>query len=355
MNKIKEAHPNKWEGVDFHGSRGWAEIFMKRKRIKYRKKKSGKEVTALQCVPAFEKFLALVRFKILPPLTDLQEVDSLYGRFPPHLRFNMDQCPLPFVVGQETTFTVASDSDVHIKCPGEALRKGQFTMHVVNNAGNGARRAGWVDLVCKGTGKRVRQTEKELWDARVSVYFQKNAWVDTEVMKQLATKFVNFKTEKYGPDTWVLLYCNNLRAHLADDVKKIFGDSKVFLCFLPPNMTGERRILMTELVDKSVDHVLTPENDEMRVGCFERTGCLITMLPVDEMDAKIRPQGMEEGSFQIPKTRALLDGEVVEQLREGYVDTEEHVAALAEERLNMQETGDDDELLLDHEANEGME
>ena len=118
---------------------------------------------------------------------------------------------------------------------------------------------------------------------------------------------------------------------------------------------GERRILMTELVGKSVDHVLTPENDEMRVGCFERTGCLITMLPVDEMDAKIRPQGMEEGSFQIPKTRALLDGEVVEQLSEGDVDTEEHVAALAEERLNMQETGDDDELLLDHEANEGME
>ena len=50
---------------------------MKRKRIKYRKKKSGKEVTVL-------------RFKILYPLTDLQEVDSLYGRFPPHLRFNMN-------------------------------------------------------------------------------------------------------------------------------------------------------------------------------------------------------------------------------------------------------------------------
>ena len=31
------------------------------------------------------------------------------------------------------------------------------------------------------------------------------------------------------------------------------------------------------------------------------------------------------------------------------------MAALAEERLNMQESGDEDELLLDHEANEGME
>ena len=45
FNKIKEEHPNKWEGVDFHGSRGWADRFMRRKRIKYRKKKSGKEIT----------------------------------------------------------------------------------------------------------------------------------------------------------------------------------------------------------------------------------------------------------------------------------------------------------------------
>ena len=85
-----------------------------------RKKKSGKEVTAFQCVPVFEKFLALVRLKILPSLTDLQEVDSLYGKFPPHLRLNMDQCPLPFVVGQDTTFGVACNNDVHMKCPGEA-------------------------------------------------------------------------------------------------------------------------------------------------------------------------------------------------------------------------------------------
>ena len=96
------------------------------------------------------------------PCGGCHKVDSLYGRVPPHLRFNMDQCPLPFVVSQDTTFTVASDNDVHIKCPGETLRKRQFTMHVVYNAGNGARRAGWVDLVCKGTGKRIRQTEKEL-------------------------------------------------------------------------------------------------------------------------------------------------------------------------------------------------
>ena len=346
----------------------------------------------MECVPAFEKFMTTVRFRILPPLNPRQSVDALYGRFPPHLRFNMDQCPLPFVVGQDHTFTNEEDTDVHIKCPSEALRKRQFTMHVVFNAGEGVHRAGWVDLVCKGTGKRIRAAEKALWDDRVDVFFQKHAWVDTDVMKDLAQKFVTFKTQRYGADTWVLLYCDNLRAHLANDVKKIFGDSKVFLCFLPPNMThfvqpidagldrstriavgndldrwlmdadnmskwegkmvaGERRILITKLFGNAVDHVLLPENDKMRVSCFERTGCLITMLPLEEFDAKIRPQGMEVGSFVVPKTRALLDGEVEVQVTEGdNVGITEELAALAEETLNLEEAGGNEEILLENET-----
>ena len=134
------------------------------------------------------------------------------------------------------------------------------------------------------------------------------------------------------------------------NVKKIFGDSKVFLYFLLLSMTnftqsiyaslsisshiaarkelylwlmnadnmnlwkrkiivGERRILMTSLARKAADYVLKPENNDMRVSYFERIGCLITILLVDNLDAKIRPQGMEEGSFVIPKTRVILDGE----------------------------------------------
>ena len=33
--------------------------------------------------------------------------------------------------------------------------------------------------------------------------------------------------------------------------------------------------------------------DEMRVGCFERTGCLIQMKKTAEADEKIRPQGVK--------------------------------------------------------------
>lgn len=33
---------------------------------------------------------------------------------------------------------------------------------------------------------------------------------------------------------------------------------------------GERRILMTQLLSKAADHAISPEQDEMRVGCFKR-------------------------------------------------------------------------------------
>ena len=69
------------------------------------------------------------------------------------------------------------------------------------------------------------------------MYFQKNAWINTAVIKDIATKFARFKVQNYGANKWVLLYCDNLRAYLANDTKKIFGNAKVFLCYLPPKMT----------------------------------------------------------------------------------------------------------------------
>lgn len=110
--------------------------------------------------------------------------------------------------------------------------------------------------------------------------------------------------------------------------RSFFGDAKVFLCFFPPNMTDiiqsidaglgrslrcaigrlldewlmdgrnlekweanmtamERRILITNQVGDAMTYVMSEEQDHMRVGCFERTGCLITLLANEEHDKKI--------------------------------------------------------------------
>jgi hypothetical protein len=41
---------------------------------------------------------------------------------------------------------------------------------------------------------------------------------------------------------------------------------------------GERRILITQFIAKAMDDIMQESNDEMRVRCFEKTGCLLTWL-----------------------------------------------------------------------------
>ena len=110
---------------------------VQRRNIKFRKRKNGKEKTEEECVAMFEDFLYKLRFNFLPSDEEDNSRHPLYGRFPPSRRYNMDQVPLPFVNGQDVTFTTEDDTDVNIKCPQESLQKRQFTMHLVFNAGIG--------------------------------------------------------------------------------------------------------------------------------------------------------------------------------------------------------------------------
>jgi hypothetical protein len=84
----------------------------------------------------------------------------------------MDQVPLPFVVSQDTTYTTTEDKDVHIAGTGKGdLRKRQFTMHIVMNAGEGDMADGYLELICKGkvlTGNQFSLAERAAWNEDVS-------------------------------------------------------------------------------------------------------------------------------------------------------------------------------------------
>ena len=62
--------------------------------------------------------------------------------------------------------------------------------------------------------------------------------MDKHVVRDLAKSFVQKKNEKHGDNVWVLLFCDNISAHLDADVKRIFGDRKILLLYLLPNMTN---------------------------------------------------------------------------------------------------------------------
>ena len=59
---------------------------------------------------------------------------------------------------------------------------------------------------------------------------------------------------------------------------------------------------MTHLVDRAQMWILNDDKDKLWVGCFERTGLLLTWQQNLEKDKLVRPQGMT-APFRIP-TRA---------------------------------------------------
>ena len=159
--------------------------------------------------------------------------------------------------------------------------------------------------------------------------FQKNVWIDTTAMIEIAKKFIEVKKNKFG-DIRVLMTLDNLTAHCAEDVKRVYEEGNVLLCYFPKETTGslqmidaghgrsmccsvgrcldkwlmkeenmckwegkmtasERRVLINNLVSRANDEALN--NDTMRIGCFVRTGALMTHKKSDK-DLLIKPQGV---------------------------------------------------------------
>ena len=235
----------------FKASNGWFWRFLRRKNLKFRKRKSGKKKSTDDNLPAILEWYTYLRHNVLPnqPNKPCKDFSEKWGRFPPKLRYNFDQVPLPFVVSQDETFTTADDTDVHVAGHGKGdLRKRQFTMNIYINAGEGEDADGYVELICKGKclwGKRFSATEKAAWHKNVNMWFQKNAWMDREVMAVSAESFREHIKKRWDPNwkegdalTSALVICDNLDAHVAAETREVFAaDQTVFVCYLPPSVT----------------------------------------------------------------------------------------------------------------------
>ena len=155
-------------------------------------------------------------------------------------------------------------------------------------------------------------------------------------MRYLSRRFFKHKVAVSGEDVWVILFCDNLSAHLDEELKKIFGERKVLFCFLPPKITNflhpidrglcrsvrlsvsrhldewlmnndnisrwegtmpssERCIPTTPLVGKVMYEVMDTSKEGVDVACFERNGLLTTVISNETNDSKMRPQVMEKG------------------------------------------------------------
>ena len=62
--------------------------------------------------------------------------------------------------------------------------------------------------------------------------------------------------------------------------------------------------------------IMSEEYELMRVNCFEKTGCLLTWLPSETHDDKVKPQCIAEGLMKVPKTRSVRE-EQTNEMPEG--------------------------------------
>ena len=103
--------------------------------------------------------------------------DPKYGRFQLNERFKSDQVPLPFVNGQSETWAPKRSKRVSIAQPFSGLEKRQCTIQPTIGPGEKLMQCA---IIFRGTGKRISKVEKKAYDPRVDVFFQKNAWADSD-------------------------------------------------------------------------------------------------------------------------------------------------------------------------------
>ena len=92
----------------------------------------------------------------------------------------------------------------------------------------------------------------------------------------------------------------------------------------------EIRIMVTVFVSRDLDYVMYSAMDSMQVGCFEHTGCLITMLPNDLHNYNIKSQEMTVGSFTVNKVAANDEANSEE---DEYIDPMNREASALDEEL----------------------
>ena len=80
-------------------------------------------------------------------------------------------------------------------------------MHLVVNYGKVKYTHFWCDLLLKGVGTRINRSEKYIWKMdKVDVLWNQNAWVDTNVMKNISHEFVSHKMNYIKGICWLFYF-----------------------------------------------------------------------------------------------------------------------------------------------------
>ena len=231
---------------------------------------------------------------------------------------------------------------VHVKTPGSGLDKRQCTLQLLISAENNLAR---VEIIFRGKhgGKFISKAQKKHYHPDVDVFFQPNAWADSEFSEEWINK--TLKPAVAASKDEFILFCDNLSCQVKDQFKSAVRKLNGIVYYGPANATdqwqpidkgygylmknkirqmqedwlmegdnidiwhgnseqkltvGQRRILLTQWVAGAAKSLQGPDYDRVRKSYFERTGCLITADGSE--DDQIKPEGLPNFKVIPPMT-----------------------------------------------------
>ncbi|KAK3273295.1 hypothetical protein CYMTET_18458 [Cymbomonas tetramitiformis] len=353
---VKELHPK--DTNNFHGSRSWRLNFLHRNGFSNRKRthKKSKSYASM-------------------------------GRFRFQNRFNVDQVPLPFVVGDfEHTIDDKGAKDVWIRQPGSGLEKRQATLQICIRAGKTLEGKNLpqprIAILFRGTGKRISEAEKTAYHPDVDVYWQKCAWVDRPVAIEWQNgTLIPFLNEHLANEESVV-FADNLDAQIQPEYlenQKVNGRALGWSLLKDGTFWSQPIDLgLGREIKRDVDYVQDewleePENlekwegtmsaSDRRIlmthwaGCgykrtcerisfdryFAKSGCKLTVT--GEGDNEINPEGLSVFTFDRLSCGALVENPVqgnIQPATHAEMEAATQVEELEEEREELSEEGSDD-------------
>ncbi|KAK3283875.1 hypothetical protein CYMTET_8440 [Cymbomonas tetramitiformis] len=246
------------------------------------------------------------------------------GRFLFKQRLNVDQVPLPFVVGDyEHTIDEKGAKDVWVRQPGSGLEKRQATLQIclragVDDLGNNLPQLP-IAIIFRGTGQRITEAEKRAYDPRVHVYFQKCAWVDMTVAIEWQNRTLIPCMNEHLPGEESVIFADNPDAQIQEDyIKNQKGKGRAVGWSLLKDGTywaqpidqgaGREWVLMTWWVGGGYERTCG------RVGIhryFTKSGCNLNVTC--EGDDEITPEGLDTFTFERPTIPAVIQENPVQQ------------------------------------------
>jgi hypothetical protein len=209
---MKAAVMQHYPSATFKATAGWFANFKRRNNLVTRCVTNKKKVSVAQRLPQIKRF-----HKRWQRVVDAQEDDPLTG-FIPACLLNADQTPLCLMESELVTLEARGATTVRIATQ-ESSDKRFCTLQIMialDGTPDAPVAQPRMAIIFRGTGARITDQERSMWNPSVDVYFQPNAWMDSERQVEWVERTVRPFVATLPPHATKVLFVDNLSSQTDD-------------------------------------------------------------------------------------------------------------------------------------------